>query len=459
VPKRRLELDRALQRRSGASAVVEARADDPGGELREGRIGPKRDERVRAGERLFLRIRREQRQRAFEIEELLRARREQDCVGEVARRRLEVLRRAGRGLAAQVEQRSRGEVRQRTGGRPELALERRGLVLATARAQRRQSNPAERVCAVLAHVVLAQRERAVGGAAFEVADGQRDARQLEFRVRAERAFERLRRGRHLVRAEGREQRAVELLAPQLLAALGQGGRLGEQEAGEPGRGEQGQRESAGQPGLRRLAARPVQRARRVRRAPGGDRPRLANGAQVVGEGLGRRIAPPAVLGQRGLDHDLEVAWRGRHARTQPRRLEAQNGPEQSLLCGSVERPHGAQQLVQRHAEREDVAAAVDRAAVARQTLGRHVGRRSVQFAGGRERGGALVEIARQAEIEHDHALVGRNHEVAGLDVAVHDAGLVRGVERAGGLLDQGAARHDLAPREGRPAAAGGDPLG
>ena len=50
----------------------------------------------------------------------------------------------------------------------------------------------------------------------------------------------------------------------------------------------------------------------------------------------------------------------------------------------------------------------------------------------RERRGA-VERLREAEVEHLHGAVGPDLDVRGLEIAMHDAALVRGLERVGDL--------------------------
>ena len=110
------------------------------------------------------------------------------------------------------------------------------------------------------------------------------------------------------------------------------------------------------------------------------------------------------------------------------------------LAAKRARPGG--HLVEHAPEREDVRAVVDRASL--RLLGRHVangahddsrrgpGRERRLFRGrGEER--RLCAQLRQAEIQHLDVSACRNHQVFGLDVAVDDAGGVRGRQRVGGL--------------------------
>ena len=129
-----------------------------------------------------------------------------------------------------------------------------------------------------------------------------------------------------------------------------------------------------------------------------------------------------------------------------------------------ERVHAARELVEQHAEREDVDARVGRLAV--DLLGRHVGRRADDDAGaGRERrrrradapppgrgvplrgsivpDGAVVDDPREAEVENLQPAVARPHHVLGLEVAMHDAARVRAGQRRRELAR---GRKDLARR-------------
>ena len=109
-----------------------------------------------------------------------------------------------------------------------------------------------------------------------------------------------------------------------------------------------------------------------------------------------------------------------------------------------------QQLVEHHAEREDVAARVER--LARGLLRRHVGDRADDHAGPRVRADharvsrrrrAGFEQLGQAEVGELGVAVLRDEDVVGLDVAVQDAGGVRGRQAVGDADEQ---VDDLAPR-------------
>ena len=124
----------------------------------------------------------------------------------------------------------------------------------------------------------------------------------------------------------------------------------------------------------------------------------------------------------------------------------------AFLPSNGRRPR--QHLVEHDAQREDVAARVDR--VAARLLGRHVGERPHDQALERAVPAAPGERvlvrgrgeAREAEVEHLDAPALAQHHVPRLDVAVHDAVLVGVGERLGHLLRdrQHLLGSDAAPR-------------
>ena len=142
---------------------------------------------------------------------------------------------------------------------------------------------------------------------------------------------------------------------------------------------------------------------------------------------GRRVLRPVggIGGDQGEDQPVQRLGDARHA---ARRRLRRAHPEQVL---GVERPHAAQQLVERHAEGEEVRQR--RRGVAERLLGRGVAGR----AGGR-RGLALVDG--HAEVAERGLALGVDPDVVGLDVAVHDAVRVGVRER---LRDLAAGRDHL----------------
>jgi uncharacterized protein (DUF2252 family) len=94
--------------------------------------------------------------------------------------------------------------------------------------------------------------------------------------------------------------------------------------------------------------------------------------------------------------------------------------------GAREGPSTGQQLVQDHAERVEVGARVE--LTVHDLLGRHVRGRAVDLAVHGEARICAVQHAHQAEVEDDHAQAARavhQHQVLGVEVAVHEAQAVR----------------------------------
>jgi hypothetical protein len=98
-----------------------------------------------------------------------------------------------------------------------------------------------------------------------------------------------------------------------------------------------------------------------------------------------------------------------------------------------ERRASGEQLEQHHAGRIEVGARVDRLALG--LLWREVRRRSEDRSGLRHRGGRVGDGPRNAEVHDLHLTGGGDHDVARLDVAVHDARTVRVLERGEHAVD------------------------
>jgi len=110
---------------------------------------------------------------------------------------------------------------------------------------------------------------------------------------------------------------------------------------------------------------------------------------------------------------------------------------------TLERPLRRHHLEEDAAEGEDVGGAVDRFAA--ELFGRHVAERPSELARARERGAPLGsgragrEMLREAEVGDERRLpVFPEEHVLGLEIAVDDASLVRGLERLADLAQQAA---------------------
>ncbi len=97
---------------------------------------------------------------------------------------------------------------------------------------------------------------------------------------------------------------------------------------------------------------------------------------------------------------------------------------------SRERFFAGHHFIEHHAQREDVAAAIYRAAL--HLFRRHVAR-GAHYVGGLLDGAELQNFCR-AEVCDLDGIVGGEHEVRGLDVAVNDVPLMRELQRAASLI-------------------------
>ena len=142
----------------------------------------------------------------------------------------------------------------------------------------------------------------------------------------------------------------------------------------------------------------------------------------VGHQRGARGPVGGVVGEQLEQQAVELL---RHAGNEARRRGGSVQPQHVL---GLERPHAAQQLVERDAEREQVAAR--RRGLAERLLGRGVAR----GAGGV---GVLALGHGDAEVTQRRLALGVDPDVVGLDVAVHDPVRVRVGERVRDLTARG----------------------
>ena len=204
----------------------------------------------------------------------------------------------------------------------------------------------------------------------------------------------------------------------------------------------------GSPAITTVRAAPLQAcvSTRRRRSSSGPRPTSPAGVAVllrragdqavqrVGHQRGARGTVGGVMREQLEQQPVELR---RHARDEARRRGRRAQPQHVL---GVERPHAAQQLVERDAEREQVAARRD--GLAERLLGGGVARR----AGGL---GVLALGDGDAEVAQRRLALGVDPDVVGLDVAVDDAVGVRVGERVGDLAPGGDHLLRLQPARGR----------
>ncbi len=208
------------------------------------------------------------------------------------------------------------------------------------------------------------------------------------------------------------------------------------------RGDAAQQRHGGDGGLGAMPSHPLGGARPRARRPRLHRFPVEEAPQIGLELGGRGVALRRVLLERLHAHGGEVARHLGVALVHRLGVDEADLVDDLLQVLAVERPAQRQQLVEDDAERPDVGAVVDLAPLGERLLGAHVVRRARDLAGDRQ--AALVERLGEAEVEQPHLAAVVDHQVARLQVAVHDAGLVRGGERRRELGGEQRALGDVA---------------
>ena len=155
------------------------------------------------------------------------------------------------------------------------------------------------------------------------------------------------------------------------------------------------------------------------------------GARRGGQRPGARVAVGGVLRHPLRDDRVELGAHGRVDRAHLPRRGVEVRVHQGGQVVAEERLLGGEALEEHAGQRVDVGARVDR--VALEALGRHVVEGADGGAGHRELRPVVAHGVRDAEIGDVDEVVGGHEHVARLDVAVHHAVGVRGVERLGDL--------------------------
>src|SRR4029077_9528698 len=132
------------------------------------------------------------------------------------------------------------------------------------------------------------------------------------------------------------------------------------------------------------------------------------------------IAILSVLGQGAENHVFQFSRDVRDVLLQRRRRVMDNLQQSGGGAVPVERQRGGEKLGEHHAGGKNIGASVNGLAV--YLLGRHVAQAPDQLPGASH---GLVPEVRDSEVDDFHAAVLQNHDVAGLDVAMNDALVVR----------------------------------
>jgi hypothetical protein len=160
--------------------------------------------------------------------------------------------------------------------------------------------------------------------------------------------------------------------------------------------------------------------------------------QILGQFAGRGIALVGVVLEAGRDHGLQIARDAGHAPAQGDRLFVEERDEHLDLRGAVVGEASRKQLVQDHAEAEDVAASVEGAVLAPGLLRREVSRGPQHLTGDGDARDRL--LAGDSEIQHVGPKIAigglAHHDVSRLQVTMDQSLAVGRLDGLGDLLDQ-----------------------
>ena len=181
------------------------------------------------------------------------------------------------------------------------------------------------------------------------------------------------------------------------------------------------------PTSRRMPPRPGPQPLRGGRRAGEDRPAVEEPLQVVGHFLRRRVAVGRLLAERLQDDGLQLRRDRRLQGTGGRGLVVGDLPDQGVAIAPVEGGSEREQLVERGAERIDVAAVIDDPAPGEDLLGAGVAQRAEHLA--RDREPDVPRDLGQAEVGDPELTAEVQQQVPRLDVAMHDPRLVGVLQR------------------------------
>ena len=155
--------------------------------------------------------------------------------------------------------------------------------------------------------------------------------------------------------------------------------------------------------------------------------------QRENEIAGRLKARARILFEAVLNDLVQRGRQHRADRDERRGLAVQYGADDVGRARARERALAAEHLVQNRAEREDIAAVID--GTAANLFRRHIAdgaddepRNGVDLSRREERvrrsSGDRLDELREAEVENLHAPIEGDEQILGLEIAVHDAGVV-----------------------------------
>jgi hypothetical protein len=153
--------------------------------------------------------------------------------------------------------------------------------------------------------------------------------------------------------------------------------------------------------------------------------------KILGESERGVVAMAGLPLETAGDDGLQIS-RGRgDERPEARSFLVDDLEEQLGGRARMERSPPREELEERDAERVDVGAAVDALVLPERLLGRHVGGRSDDEPGHGQRGRRGL-LAGEAEVQdHGPLILGSDHDVVGLEIAMDEPGPVRRVKRLG----------------------------
>jgi hypothetical protein len=199
----------------------------------------------------------------------------------------------------------------------------------------------------------------------------------------------------------------------------------------------------GRPDDRGVPPRPRAQPLRDRRRAGNDGPAIEEPLQVVGHFLRRRVAVSRVFADCLENDGFQFRGDRRLHGTRGGRLVVGDLPDQGVAVAATEGGAEGEQLVERGAERIDIAAVIDDPASGEDLLGAGVAQRAEHLAGDREP--SIARDLGQPKVGDPELPAQVQQQISRLDVAMHDSRLVGVLERQRRLAAQAGRPVDVPP--------------